>query len=81
MVQTFGGTSIGDIVLTQEKNIAELRALTEEMEKNLIESSKKSTAANDRMDGKKKKGLSQKEKKRKREEEGEEVPRKRTNLI
>lgn len=38
-VQTPGGTHIGDIVLTREQGIQELKALTENMEKDLQESS------------------------------------------
>lgn len=39
-VQTPGGTLIGDIVFTREQSIQELRAITENMEKDLQELSK-----------------------------------------
>lgn len=70
-VQTPGRTSVGDIILTQEKDIAELRVLTKEMKRDLMEyqaKDKTSTGVNEKTDTKKKKGPSQKDKKRKREE-------------
>lgn len=74
-VQTLGGTSIGDIVFSQEKDLANIRAITAEMEKELnehINSGRKTIITAGKTDLKKKKGLSQKEKKRKREKKGEE---------
>lgn len=71
-VQTPGRTPIGDIVLTREQSIQELRAITEDMEKDLEElgnrcAKKNETTSKTHVDNKKKKGHL-KERKKKREE-------------
>lgn len=61
---------MGDIVLTQERSLAELKALTDEIESQI--SSKVNSAASIKVDTRKKKRQTQKHKKRKRDEDGEE---------
>lgn len=66
-VQTPGGISIDDIMLSREKDLADIRAITAEMERELkehIDGGSKNTIKSCKGDMKKKKGLSQKEKKR-----------------
>lgn len=75
-VQTSGGTSIGDIVISQEQTLAELRMIADEFERELeeeLDNSRKSTTSKDKMDmeNRNKKGP-QKKKKRKREDDEEE---------
>lgn len=71
-VQTPGGTPIGDIVLDRRKSIQELKELTENMEKELLEMDKTGGRRNIPDRGAKKKRQTQTDKKRRREEDFDE---------
>lgn len=73
-VQTPGGTSIGDIVISQDQTLAELKRIADDFERELemeLNNSKENSSSKKETGNKKTNG-SQKEKKRKREEDCDE---------
>lgn len=66
-VQTPGGTSIGDIVLTREQSLQELRFITESMERDLNEITKSCSKKHEQMEKNKTKKPYIKEKKEERD--------------